>query len=335
MKVTACTLRFTFSVPSATLDAMLEFHPPRLPGRQVGLALIGAVLLVDLGLLFLLFSQPITFLSFLWALLLSVSLPALLVIASLTANLMTARYYVDGDLLIIEWGKLKRPLPLHTIRNFVPGKDLGRIDSFRGLQWPGLALGRARLPGEFSSGVEEAAAVPEDLFMFATRPQPQQLVVVADDGAYALTPQDAEDFVVCLRAMQDTGLATDDAPAQNTPGLLAWPIWGDRAAYMLQSVSILLNGALFAYLTLIYGRLPAETALHLDSSGMVSRTGSPLALFILPLIGLVAWLLNGFLAWLLYHFFLDRSVALIVWAATIVIQVTIWIAALTLLYAPW
>lgn len=333
-KVTACPLRFTFSLASATLAAMLEFHPPRSPGRQVGLVLIGAILLVDLGLLFLLFSQPITILTFLWGILLSASLPALLTVVFLTTNLVAARYYVESETLVIEWGKLKQLIPLQAIRCFVPAAELAGIEGFRGIRWPGHTVGRARPSGGFSNSLEAAVKMPQDLFLFATRASPLQLLVIADDAAYALTPQDVEDFVVCLRAVRDTGSTAEDSTRQTLPELLTWSIWRDRTAHAINGLSMLLNGALFGYLTLIYGRLPAETALYLDGTGQVSRTGNPAALFMLPLIGLLVWSLNGLLGWLLYHFLLARPVALIVWGATAAIQVTIWIAALALVYAP-
>jgi hypothetical protein len=310
---------------------MLEFHPPRSPGRQIGFTLVGAILLLDLGLLHFLLSQPLSILTFLWGLLLAASFPALLLIVFLTGNLVAARYHVEGNVLIIEWGRLKRLIPLPAIRQFIPGSEATEIAGFEGICWPGLIVGRAG--ANLGQKPGSAANKPGDLFFFATREPAQQLLVVCDEAAYALSPQDAEDFVVCLQAVRDTGLATEDETQVALPDLLTWPIWRDRAAHLTVALSVLLNAALFSFLTVVYGRLPGEVALHFDTAGQVSRTGHAANLFILPLIGLFTWLLNGLLGWLLYHFFLDRPVALVVWAATAVVQATIWIVTIALLYA--
>jgi hypothetical protein len=310
---------------------MLEFHPPRSPGRQVGLALLGAITLLDFGLLHLLLSQPVSFLTFLWGLLLAASLPALFLIVFLTGNLVASRYHVEGNALIVEWGRLKRLIPLPAIRQFITGLEVSRTENFEGIVWPGLIVGRATV--HLTQKSANNAGRPGDLFFFATRDRDQQLLVVCDEAAYALTPQDTEDFVVCLHAVRDTGLAAEDDVQEALPDLLTWPLWRDWVAHVTVGLSVLLNAALFSFLAVVYGRLPGEVALHFDTAGQVSRTGHPASLFILPLIGLLTWLFNGFLGWLLYHFFLDRPVALIVWGATAVVQVTIWLVTFALLFA--
>jgi hypothetical protein len=108
-------------------------------------------------------------------------------------------------------------------------------------------------------------------------------------------------------------------------------IRADRAVQVTLALAAVLNLLLFIYLAVQAGRLPAEVPLHFNRLGQVDRVGPPAALFILPLAGLLAWLINGVIGWWFYLGRAERPVALILWGAAVVVQVAAWAAVLGLL----
>jgi hypothetical protein len=105
----------------------------------------------------------------------------------------------------------------------------------------------------------------------------------------------------------------------------------DRAAQVVLAAAALLNALLFIYLAVQVGRLPAEVPLHFNQLGEVDRVGPPAGLFLLPLAGLLAWLVNGLIGWWFYLGRQERPVALVLWGAAVVVQVIAWSAVLGLL----
>ena len=103
-------------------------------------------------------------------------------------------------------------------------------------------------------------------------------------------------------------------------GILDWSIWLERRSLLLISTAVALNLTLFAFLSVIYSRLPAEVPLHFSQVGVVDRAGSPSGLFVLPLIGVVAWIAAVILGWFFYFLRHEKPVAYIVWGVTVVIE---------------
>ena len=108
-------------------------------------------------------------------------------------------------------------------------------------------------------------------------------------------------------------------------------IRADRAAQVTLVLAAVLNVLLFVYLAVQVGRLPAEVPLHFNRLGQVDRLGPPAGLFVLPLAGLLAWLVNGLAGWWFYLGRQERPVALVLWGAAVVVQVAAWAAVLGLL----
>lgn len=108
-------------------------------------------------------------------------------------------------------------------------------------------------------------------------------------------------------------------------------IWGDRVMQFCLGASIILNVALFALIAAQFGRLPDEVPLHFDGLGQVDRYGSPAGLYILPLIGLLAWLTAALLGWYFHQVRDEKPVAYILWGATVAIQLAAWLAIINLL----
>lgn len=96
----------------------------------------------------------------------------------------------------------------------------------------------------------------------------------------------------------------------------------DRVAQLTLGLAILLNMALFAFVLLANRRLAQAIA---DSAT------APPSVFILPVIGLVAWLLAGVLGYYYYAIRDETPVAYIVWGATVLIQLATWVPALSLI----
>src|SRR5687768_9415494 len=115
------------------------------------------------------------------------------------------------------------------------------------------------------------------------------------------------------------------------PTTIKGAIRADRAAQVTLALAAALNLLLFLYLAVQAGRLPAEVPLHFNRLGQVDRFGPPAGLFIIPLAGLLAWLINGVVGWWFYLARQERPVALVLWAAAVVVQVAAWAAVLGLL----
>jgi hypothetical protein len=70
----------------------------------------------------------------------------------------------------------------------------------------------------------------------------------------------------------------------------------DRLAVALIAAAVLADGAMWLYLRLRMHSLPDVLPIHYSSSGQVDRIGVREQLYVLPIIGLAALVLNGLLA---------------------------------------
>lgn len=296
---------------------MLESRPASAYGSTVGFTLVIGMFALDLGLIWLLFGSPITLLTFFWVLLLVVSLPVMGLLFYWSVAVRTARYYVAGNTLSIEWGGVRQVIPLNQIHTVVMGREMTRVSRFRGLRWPGFCWGQGYVRGE--DGETSYRAV-----FFTTADLPQQLLLVTDTLAYVLSPADLENFRDCLVALRGANLGQESEVGQSNWGVWGWQLWWDRLAHGLWGSAVLLNGLLFFYLCVIYGRLPISVPLHFNALGLPDRMGTPANLFVLPLVGLITWLVNGVVGVFFYQWQQERPLALICWGTAVFIQLVVW-----------
>jgi hypothetical protein len=170
----------------------------------------------------------------------------------------------------------------------------------------------------------------QDVYIFATRPLAEQLLLLTETAVYAISPVDLENFKDCLEALRTAKLDEAADMPESHLGFLQWPFWADRPAHLLLAAAALLNLALFAYLTAVYGRLPDQVPLHFNRLGEVDRLAAPDRLFVLPLIGLVTWIINSLWGWVFYR--QDQKLpAYLLWGTAVVVQLAVWGAVLGLL----
>lgn len=317
---------FPKEISSDTLAGrMLESRPPQRMGTIFGLALIAGLLLVDLGFLILLLSQPVSAMSFLWAGVILASMPAMAFLAFWVSGLAATRYHVEDNVLVIEWGRIRQVVPLEQIHALVMGETLKEVRDFKGIRWPGYFVGHGRVMAE------EPSVNDRQVLFFATRPLNRQLVVTTESNAYALSPVDLDNFADCLEALRIPQQEIGGDLPETDVSFLGWAIWNDRVAQLVIAIAICLNAAQFAYLGIIFGLLPSLVPVHFNFQGMVDRVTSPASLFVLPFVGLVAWIVDGALGWIFYQYREERAVGFLLWGGASLVQLITWIALLGLL----
>ena len=120
---------------------MLESLPSRSHGRTFALGVITFLILLVISLAYLIISEPITLLTFLWVLTITATIPIIFVVSFWRATLYNARYLVENLILEIEWGRIRHLLPLNEIKALRQVGDGVDMLSFRGISWPGLTTG--------------------------------------------------------------------------------------------------------------------------------------------------------------------------------------------------
>ncbi len=298
------------------------FSPAKFPGLPIGLGALALIGLFDLYLLNLAAGTSPSALTLGLLLVLLASLPLLTWIGYCCQALLTARYVVGRNALVIEWGGRRELIPLDQLGEVRLGSALGERLHPEGLVWPGYHLGWATSP---TRGPIE---------FIATSLRPEALVYVQYAGGWlALSPNDPEIFLTTLTARQTEGMDAPLAPESVRADFAQWPVWRDRLALGLIGISGVSVIALTTYLILIYPQLPGQIALHFNPQGLPDRFGPPTGLFLLPTIAGVAWAINTLGGVWLHRLSPERNGAYLILGATVFVQILVWVATLGLLTA--
>jgi len=268
----------------------MRFRPRRWPGVLAGAGLALLFLAVDVWLVRRIAGRTPDLVSLLLGLLGLLTLPVLAAIGYGLYGLLSLAYDMNRNRLLIRWASSEEVIPMGHVIRVVEGSQLLDCVRWRGMRWPGHMIGR----GE----VEGPEGVP--VLSFATEPLRRQLLLITPGLAYAISPFDREGFLAALAVRRQMGAVQQVLQEARHPHLLTWSLWGDRKLWWLILAGVVANGALFAYLCWRYAALPPLIPLHFDRLGQADRIGARAELFRLPVIGLLALLLDGVLSGVLH-----------------------------------
>ena len=259
------------------------FRPKRWPGALTGAGFLLFLLAGDIWLALCIAQRTPDLGSFLLGLIGLFTLPLLTAIGYGLYGLLNLTYDVNRNRVLIRWAASEQVIPLERITRIVEGSQLSDSVHWRGVKWPGYTIGRGEAEGW------------GPFLSFATEPLSRQLLLITPSLSYAISPLDRDGFLAALEVRRQLGPLESLAQEARHAPFLTWPLWRDRALWGLALAGALANGVLFAYLCWRYASLSPFLPLHFDPLGHADRIGTRAELFRLPLIGLLALLVNGVL----------------------------------------
>lgn len=296
---------------------MTEWKTDTTRGLSVGIGLVVAIILVDVGLIWLAASRPLSIGTFMIGLAVLFSLGLLGLLGYWLYGLFDSAYFLDRNALVIHWGPTEQIIPSGQIERVLKGDEIEERIHFYGGLWPGHCVGYGEVPG----------AGPA--LFYATVPPRQQIYVVTPGLTYGISPANRDELVESLYARLQMGPTQIVEQTSRRPGFLEWGIWRDRLGMALLAAGFLAILALVGVLCFQFPALPRLVPLHFDAAGNIDRLGLRGQIFIIPLIGLLTLLLNGALGVLVYR--RERLASYLLWGGAILIQLLVWTAALGIL----
>ena len=287
-------------------------------GLIAGIAMLVLIFLVNVGLIWLATDRRgIGIGIFTIGLSVLVSLGLLGLIGYLIYGLADSGYFLDRNALIIHWGLSEQIIPIGEIESVLTGDELeGRV-RYSGAVWPGHFVGYGEVP-----------SVGSTLF-YATAPPQRQIYVVTPGLTYGISPAYHDGFLEALHRRLEMGPTQAVEQSSSRPGFLSWPIWRDWLGLALLGAGFLALLALTGLLCFRFPRLPQLVPLHFDAAGNPDRLGSRPNIFTISLIGLLAFLFNGALGWLLHG--RERLASYLLWGGAALVQALLWTATVGIL----
>jgi hypothetical protein len=292
-------------------------------GGLIGLLAIGVIVGIDGLLLNLLLDesigdQQISFVTFLMAMVVLLSVPVLLVAIYHTLSLVTLRYRLDRNGVSVRSFGSEQIIPIRDIQRIIRGGELGGVVvRRRGLRWPGYERGVGQVPG-----------IGRTRFL-ASQPLAGQLLLVTPGSAFGISPRDSDGFMKAFEARQDLGPNRLLEQEVRHARWLTWPLWMDSTAWTLLGAAAIINLGLFGYLAALFPGLDFQLPLHFNRLGQADRIGTKMELFALPIIGLIILGTNLALGLILYR--RERAGSYLLWGAAAAVQALFWLAAVSII----
>lgn len=304
--------------PGAPVSNMV-FNPVYCRTRWEGVAVTAWLVLIDMLLLIWMWRRPIDWMKFLLIVLIVLSVPLILHLAYRTWAAFTLDYWVDRNAITVRWANSSQVIPLDNIRRVI-GSGVESLGGNSLLEWPAPYLG----------GSGRALGLV-NITMLATRPLSECLLLETGDAVYALSPADEEGFLTAIQVRHKLGPVGDVRAVAVRSSL-----W-DRTAGADPTGALLFTGGLVGVLTLFgvlmlgFQDLPDALAFHYNVYGQPDVVREKGALFLLPFIGLLSWLVNG--AWGLWMALRGQKTgAYMLWGGAIIVQVFSFLALYSLMY---
>ena len=296
----------------------MTFKPSPCPDRWHGVLAMLVFVLLDVILVQVILNRPVDGLSFVLALVALGGVLGFFYIGYRTAGAFTLEYWVDRDAVTLVWGPTRQIVPIGQIERVLIGTTAQLADRPRLWHWPcpdrrrGLARGLGVVNG------------------YATCPLAGQVILKTAGESYGLSPADSQAFVDALQTHFALGVARPLQPELRRPPLWTWPLWRDRVALGLIGLGLL--GLLLMFGTLCYRfpELSSDLPLHFDVMGLPDRIGPKSELFVLPVIGLIAWLVNLIAGIWLYRR-VQQGAAYLLWGGAVAVQVIAGLALFNLM----
>jgi hypothetical protein len=164
---------------------------------------------------------------------------------------------------------------------------------------------------------------------YATQPLEKTVLIRTDKQIYAISPQNAEQFVTEFKLRRRLG-AIEPVDEVVLPGqFLSHPLWTDKIGRSLILAAVLANVLMFVVLLATWTALPPILKIHFNKFGDVDRIGERAELMALPFLGLLALVGNTVLGALLHP--KERIPAYVLYFAAILLQLLTAIAILVIL----
>jgi hypothetical protein len=295
----------------------MEWITDRRIGQQTGVLFIIAIVMIDIILIGLMLTQPISLLTFVAGLLTIFSLPLITLIVYQLRGLARSGYALDRNALSIFWGSIQQIVPTAAIQRIMLGSEVEGHIKFSGWRWPGLMVGHGEVP--------EAGLT----LFYSTVPLSEQLIVITPTISYAISPTDVAGFIESIKARYELGPTQELEQTSVRPPIFDWPLWRDRIMYAFGIIGFVLCAALFAFVCVRYASLSPRLPLHYTAEGLPDRFGPPSQAFILPFIGLLALVGNSVLGLWVYR--REQMAAYVLWGGMIFVQLLLWVGSLNLL----
>jgi len=296
----------------------MVFKPLPCKTRWEGLALSCWIALIDLLLLFWAFNRITDRVRFILVLVVVASVPLLFHLLYRTWCLYTLEYWVDRNAITVAWANIRQIIPLHLMQRVVQEGDAEDLTHARWLHWPGPHVRQARTQHLLK------------LDLLATRPLHQCLLLDTGDAVFALSPADEAAFLVALQERFQMGPAVHLKLKREQAAILPRFFGENEIGLTLVGIGLVGVLALFGLLMFRFPELPAQLPFRHTSAGLPELFNNKSALFLLPGIGLLAWLING--AWGMWMAYRKQLLgAYMLWGGAIIVQICSLLALKSLL----
>lgn len=225
-------------------------------------------------------------------------------------------YHLNRNGLTIRWGLCQQRIPLNHIESIIPGQQLEQPINFSGVNFAGLRIGWGTTDEQ------------EPVTFRTTAPLERSLLIVTPEQIYVISPENPDAF---LKAWQDRQMLGPTHRWQED-AQWGWPLTIDMLidplSWWLIGSATFICLTLLGYVSLNYAELPPSLPIHFDNFGQADRIVDKINLFALPAVGGIALSLNIVLGGLIHH--REKVAAYMLWGSTIVVQLFLWIATLTI-----
>ncbi len=260
--------------------------------------------------------KPITWSSFLLLLAIVVTLPVLIHVSMRTWGAFNLEYWLDRNALRVRWADKCQVIPLHSIRRIIEG-----VDEFS------LRPSVLAWPSPFVRTVEGGQG--QRLVRMASVPLDRCLLIETDGGIYAISPADPDEFLEELQALNRLGLSRRLSFQREERTNYYVVATESTAGRWLLAAGLVGCLILFGFLMFRFPQLPETLVFHYNRQGVPDSIRPKSALFLLPSIGLLTYLINSAAGlWMKQRS--QPSEAHLFWAGTLLVQALSFLALFSL-----